>query len=249
MKNNIILFMKYVKLFESWLNEQDEPAGTTPKKEFSPAKSFETSVLDIQQKDIFTKNPEEGKKLLTSIVGRGVEKKSTDTKESTAVVVRPLAIEEMGIKKVLVKGMDSGSKLETLKLDNEGAFIKALDSLALDAKGIGDDAPKGFFIHTADTPENKIYWSAGEVKNGLSTQSAALVFLPREGNTKVNADGLLVDLPVVIVLGGKAKEATFGQLLALASTKFADASILDKADAGTKENLAASVFPSTEKTA
>ena len=34
--------MKYVKLFESWLNEQDEPAGTTPKKEFSPAKSFET---------------------------------------------------------------------------------------------------------------------------------------------------------------------------------------------------------------
>lgn len=241
--------MKYVKMFESWLNEQDEVAGTAPKKEFSPAKSFETPVLDIQQKDIFSKNPEEALKILRSVVGRGVEKKSTDTKESTAVVVRPLSIEEMGTKKVLVKGTAPGSNVETLKLADDAAFIKALDSLALDAKAIGTEAPKGFFIHTTDTPENKIYWSAGDVKNGLSTQAAALVFLPNEGFTKVNSDGLLVDLPVVIVTGGKAKEATFGQLLAMAASKFSDASILDKADAGTKENLAASVFPSTEKTA
>lgn len=241
--------MKYLKLFESWLNEQDE-AAATPKTEFSSSKSFATPVLDILQKDFYSaKNPDEMKKLLTSIVGRSVEKKSTDSKDSTAVNVRVLTVEEVQKKKALLKGNTASANLETLKLSDDAEFTKALDEIALDASGIGADAPKGYFIHTTDTPENKIYWEAGDVKNGISTQAAALVFMPNEGYTKVNPDGLLIDLPVVIVFGGKSKVTNFGQVLAIASTKFADASMLDKADAGTKDNLAANVFPSEEKKA
>jgi len=241
--------MKYLKLFESWLNEQDQ-AAAAPKVEFSPSKSFATPVLDILQKDFYSaKNPDEMRKLLTSIVGRGVEKKSTDSKDSTAVNVRVLAIEEVGSGKALLKGTAPGSNLETMKLPKEADFIKALDEIALDAKAIGDSAPKGFFMHTSDTPENKISWEAGDVKNGLSTQAASLVFFPNEGYTKVNPEGLLVELPIVIVFGGKSKVTNFGQLLAIAASKFSDVSMLDKADAGTKDNLAANVFPSEEKKA
>jgi hypothetical protein len=239
--------MKYLKLFESWLNEQDEAAT----KQFSPEKSFESPVLDILQKDFFSiKNPEQVTKVLKSVIGRGVEKKSVDTKESTAVTVKPLTVEELqqGKKKVLLKGTAPGSNLETLKLADDAEFMKALDEIALDAKGIGDSAAKGYFIHTSDTPENKLYWSTEDTKYGISTQAASIVFFPNEGFTKVNPEAPMVELPVVIVSGGKSKVGTFGQVLAMASSKFADASMLDKTDAGSVENLK-TIFPTEEKKA
>jgi len=239
--------MKYLKLFESWLNEQDEATA----KQFSPDKSFESPVLEILQKDFYSvKNPDQVTKVLRSVIGRGVEKKSVDTKESTAVTIKPLTVEEVqqGKKKVFVKGTAPGSNVETLKLADDAEFMKALDEIALDAKGVGDSAAKGYFIHTSDTPENKLYWSTEDTKNGISTQAASIVFFPNEGFTKVNPEAPMVELPVVIVSGGKSKVGTFGQVLAMASAKFADASMIDKTDAGSVENLK-TIFPTEEKKA
>jgi len=239
--------MKYLKLFESWLNEQDEAAT----KQFSPEKSFESPVLDILQKDFFSiKNPEQVTKVLKSVIGRGVEKKSVDTKESTAVTVKPLTVEEVqkGKKQLYVKGTAAGSNLELLKVADDSAFMKALNEIGLNADDVGENAAKGYFIHTSDTPENKLYWSTESTKYGISTQAASIVFFPNEGATGVNPEAPMVELPVVIVAGGKTKVGTFGQVLAMASSKFADASILDKADAGSVDNLK-TIFPSEEKKA
>ena len=239
--------MKYLKLFESWLNEQDE--ATT--KQFSPDKSFESPVLDILQKDFFSiKNPEQVTKVLKSVIGRGVEKKSVDTKESTAVTVKPLTVENVlkGKKQLYVKGTAAGSNEELLKVADDSAFMKDLNEIGLDADGAGESAAKGYFIHTSDTPENKLYWSTEAVKYGISTQAASIVFFPNEGYNKVNPEAPIVELPVVIVSGGKSKVGTFGQVLAMASAKFADASMLDKTDAGSVENLK-TIFPTEEKKA
>ena len=76
--------MKYVKLFENWLNEAEE--GSSSVKPFDSNKPSATLVVDITQEDLL-KNPKETHKILQSMFSRGMAKKDTpDVEESIKVI-------------------------------------------------------------------------------------------------------------------------------------------------------------------
>ena len=71
--------MKYIKLFENWLNEAEA-------KPFDANKPSETLVVDITQEDLL-KNPQETPKILQSMFNRGMAKMDKpDVEESVKVI-------------------------------------------------------------------------------------------------------------------------------------------------------------------
>ncbi len=74
--------MKYIKLFENWLNEADN----TGVKPFDPKKPEETLVVDISQEDLL-KDPNRTNRILQSIFSRAMAKKDApDVEESISVI-------------------------------------------------------------------------------------------------------------------------------------------------------------------
>jgi hypothetical protein len=75
--------MKYVKLFENWLNEAEE--GKSEVKPFDPKKPYETLVVDITNED-FAKSDKKQKIVIESILARCFDK--TEKVEESKVWIR-----------------------------------------------------------------------------------------------------------------------------------------------------------------
>jgi hypothetical protein len=235
--------MKYVKLFETWLNEADAPqqGAATPFK-IETAGTF--PVLSITQENLYGKGPEDLQKVLKSILERSLDKKSTLEGETNKVTLTSYMMNEFATPNgINIEGTKTKDK-QKLILSNNAEFKKGLDEIAIENDKT-DQQFASFFIYTSDTPENKLFWKS-DSGNGISTQSAAFVSFPKPTASVFKGDALAIDLPIFIVAGGKSKVITLGQLCALTTSKFADLSILDKKDVGTKEKLAANIFPEAQ---
>lgn len=228
--------MKYIKLFENWLNEADEI-------KFDPNKPEATPVTAITQGQLFGNGGADFEKNLKSLLARSFDKKETADAPSETVVVRGnFQLSELdGNKKGLrIKNTKEPDRELLVKLSPFNG-VETNDTLSKVGGDAKDTSLKVFLVHSKSVDDSKVYWKVEKTDEGISTASASIVIFPSAIENKEN---LAIDMPCVIITEGKVKYVTLGQICAFASTNFSKEGVamLDKSDSGKKESLAANVF-------
>ena len=220
--------MKYVKLFENWLNEAEE--GATEVKPFDPSKPFDTRIVDISNEDFSKANDEQKRVIIGSILAKCFDKseKVTDSK----IRVSFFTIDEMKT----VPGQDNTNNVKfTLKgEDGKAAFITCVNAGKIqDEKSLyvvsmgGEDILTGTYkdtIEQTNNPEKKriVLFSSG--KEGKPEDFVLSSNWTVYDHTKGAKETII--------------EATLGNVAAFATTKFANTAMLKDANAGNPKNLA-----------
>jgi len=220
--------MKYLKLFENWLNEAE--GATSEVKPFDPSKPFDTRIVDISNED-FTKADDEQKRVIIgSILAKCFDKseKVTDSK----IRVSFFTVTDFKT----VPGQDKTDNVRFTLKDKDGnaAFITCINAGKIqDAKSIyvvsmgGEDILGGSHKDTI------------EQTNNPEKKKIVLVSSDKAGKPEdfvLSSDWIVYDH----TKGAKETiiESTLGNIAAFATTKFANIAMLKNANAGNPKNLA-----------
>ena len=214
--------MKYVKLFENWLNEAEGEI-----KPFDPNKPFESRVVDITNED-FSQADEKQKRV---IIGSTLAKCFDKSEKVTDSKIRVTYFKVDGMKSV---GNTGDMYRFDLKSENgKSAFITCKDANKL------EDA-SAFYIITS--PEDEIV--TGTYKDEIKPKSGdtkRFILVSNDKGAKGD-DFVLNSNWIVYDFNKDAKETTFeatlGNVAALATTKLENVAILKDANAGKPESLA-----------
>ena len=222
--------MKYVKLFENWLNEAEE--GKSEVKPFDPKKPFETLVVDISNED-FEKSDKSQKSIIASILAKCFDK--NEKVEESKVMVRGY------------KATNDGSTVlgAQLKIENDketlSVSIKTKDKTFLDK--IGNFSEKPCFLVTKIDSFN--HNDNGYLNKSKSESIPVILVFPEDGGDPkdfvLNSKCLIYNHN--LVAENKEKnffEGTIGSLAAWSADQFKFASIdkLKDTNAGKPQNIA-----------
>jgi hypothetical protein len=151
---------KYVKLFENWLNEDENKQNE--QKPFNPDKPSLTNVLLIKTEDI-EKNPQKDGEIIESIVDRIASKMG---EKNTTVNVFKYYMGEPDYKNglfPLFKNAEDTNKQVIWKPFSEGGETKGLLPFA---SGKGPQEPKGnFYLETYVIPMAEDWKMQGDILN------------------------------------------------------------------------------------
>jgi hypothetical protein len=219
--------MKYVKLFENWLNEAEE--GKSEVKPFDPKKPFETLVVDISQDDIMGVDGKDVRKTLDNILAKCISKS-----EKTSGSVPNLTVnrydwtdwELRGSIPTLILRSSDGS-VYTVKLPQKSTdFVK-------DLRAGADFDETVFYVSLYEGDD----W-VNDKMNILAKPKTFLIF----GLGPLSSKDFLLNVEcTVISLDEKMSfmsKATLGSICAFATTKFENIATLSDKQAGTPQNIA-----------
>lgn len=240
-KLKLVNVMKYVKLFENWLNEADEV-------KFDASKPEATPVTSITQKDLFGSGVKDIEKNLKSILSRSLDKTETSDKPSESVTVKSgMTLVGFDGKGMRVKEGNAPGSAELLVKVVGFNKVQTNDLLGKIGTDVEDDSARVFVIYGKGVDESKVYWKEEKVDQGISTASASILILPKEPQ---KGDDPAITMQGVIISQGKPRLVNLGQVCAFASTNFSKEGVamLDKEDSGKKESLMATVFKGSGET-
>ena len=215
--------MKYLKLFENWLNEAEGSA-----KIFDPSKPNETLVVDITKEELLS---DENK---VAIIIQSLLSKAFDKTEK---ITSP----KISVQKFTAYDYPTAAGGFYLKLSDktqtEGQYRVFLAKKAASELSLSDMTELKDPVYLV-TLENKKDWVDEKLKINMDAKTF-LLFKDPEDNTKDEDFALNTTWQVV---GGEKKDeavsCTLGQILALASTKLENSSILKDAKSGTPQSIA-----------
>jgi len=221
--------MKYVKLFENWLNEAEE--GKSEVKPFDPKKPGETLVVDITSLDF---NQDDGKyssRIMGSILGKCV-KKNEKEKDSELTIIK-FNIEEIRIPQYLKtatifvkEGRASGvSKTIKMIIPND-LNLQEGDSVYYISKYSGEDwVSETGYPNILKKPKTFLFFPSG-----MSGDSSGNGFCLYEEGHLINWSDPKESIQAI--------KTTLGGICAFATSNFENLAILKDANAGKPQNIA-----------
>jgi hypothetical protein len=215
--------MKYVKLFENWLNEAEE--GKSEVKPFDPNKPEETLVVDITQNDLREGDIQKNLGILLSKCIDKTEKKDNPNSN-------------LNFQSYTLKGISWKGDIATLELELKGGNTNYLElnqnlkNVAGNLKNNYEDS-EAFYVSLYEGED----WINDKKYIKRKPKSFLIIGL---SNPEVN-DFALNSESMVITLDEKmsfASKTTLGTICAFATTKFENIAELSNKQAGTPQNIA-----------
>lgn len=221
--------MKYLQLFESWLNEEGQ---------FNKSKPRETPVLEILQKDLYADKPRRTRWAMLSMLSRSLQKNKDkfDPNSDTVSMSGDFQLKSVEDALITIKTEGDDDSLSVKMNAKKNAVIKAIEWIGGEISG--DDLTKSSIVMLVKDVDASGLFS-GKKEEIVSTKVGTLVIMP---NKPKKPEDLAINMSVVVVAQEKAKIVTLGQLCAYASTKFTDFSKLEDKNSGTKEVLAKGIL-------
>lgn len=214
--------MKYLKLFENWLNEAEE--GKSEVKPFDPKKPGETLVVDIDGNDFSIDDSKYTSRIIASMLGRCVKKDEKGTDPELTVIKMKIdevtsqgqALSIMYVKEANVNVAHKIRMIIPNELSNlENTYVYYISKNASD-DWVND---KGFI---SKQPKTFLVFDTGGIEEGFVLDREFTVV--DWSNNKTN----LVE-PIKTTLGG---------ICALATTNFDNLAVLKDANAGKPQSIA-----------
>jgi hypothetical protein len=218
--------MKYLQLFENWLNEAE--TGKSEAKPFDPSKPYMALVVDITKEQLFVDETKTAR-VIDSLLSRAFDK--TEKVSSSKILVQ----------KFTAYDYRPASGGFYLKLSNrtqtEGQYRVFLAKTAANELGLSDMTSLKDPVYLV-TLEDKQDWVDEKFKISIDAKTY-LLFKDPEDEGKKEDFALNTKWQVV---GGQTKDeaisCTLGQILALASTKLENSAMLKDSKAGTPQSIA-----------
>jgi hypothetical protein len=218
--------MKYLQLFENWLNEAE--TGKSEAKPFDPSKPNDTLVVDITKDQLFGDETKTAS-ILQSLLSKAFDK--TEKVSSPKVSVQKFTAYDY-------PPTPGGFYLKlSNKTQTEGQYRVFLTKKAANELGLSDmtDLKDPVYLVTL---ENKQDWVDEKFKISIDAKTYLLFKDPEDEGKK---DDLALNTKWQVV-GGQTKDeaisCTLGQILALASTKLENSAMLKDSKAGTPQSIA-----------
>lgn len=211
--------MKYLKLFENWLNEEE----ASESKPFSPDKPWETFTFDISNEDIF-KNSEKIGIIVKSILSKSFDKQ--ELKESNSVSVITLYPYDFSAdsKAIVLYSKPSGQGDKyTIKTADASKFGQKLTQLGVTVNDFKDN--QVIYLVTLGNNNN---WKDGDNNIKLEQKN---FFIFADSKPQDEKQSLESEWIVVTDLANPMK-TTLGQIAAFSSTKFENVAMLKDKSAG-----------------
>jgi hypothetical protein len=234
-KENFNNRMKYLKLFEYWINEEEEV-------KFDKANPDVTPILKLTQSHLYGVQPKDTEPVLKSILNKSFN--SIETSE------RPLTDVKVFGYYHLLEFRNGGIKLTNEKMPNREFLVKTpnydrykveeeFNKIPLD---LDDPNARVYVVSPTTFSDTNIFWKSVEFE-GISTFEACVIILPP---TPKNIQGYAIDAPVIIITNGKPVYVTIGQIVTFASKKFTKENFqnLLKPETGKRDYLMTNIFKS-----
>jgi hypothetical protein len=225
--------MKYLQLFENWLNEAEAA--------FDIKKPRLTPVLKILQKDLYSGDTRKLRWAILSMLSRSLQKNKDKFDKDSDTVSKGDDFELLKVEDAKITLWLNDSEECYVKMNaKKDAIIKALEWIGGEISG--DDLKKSCIVTVlSEAGAGNIYY--GKKEENISTKSSVLLIIP---NKPKAPEELAINLSAVVVAQDKAKIVTLGQLCAYAASKFTDFTLLEKKDSGTKDALAKEILKGEE---
>lgn len=215
--------MKYLKLFENWLNEDESTA-----KAFDPKKPYGTLVVDITKEDLFADETKTAR-VIDSLLSRAFDK--TEKISSSKVSVQKFTAYDYA-----PSGGGFYLKLSN-KTQTEGQYRVFLSKKAANELTLSDMTSLKDPVYLV-TLEDKQDWVDEKLKINIDAKTYLLFKDPEDEGKN---DDFAINSKWQVV-GGQTKDeaisCTLGQILALASTKLENSAMLKDTKSGTPQSIA-----------
>lgn len=225
--------MKYLKLYEHWLNEAET-------LKFDLAKPDVFPITDLTQLNLYGVKPKD-----TEIVLKSILSKSFNSVETSEVPLDTVKIYGFYHLKEFKNG---GLVITNEKIPNREFLIKTPDISRADVEvefnklpmRLDDKDARVYVVAPTAINDSLIFWKSAKAE-GISTLNASVIILPPKPK---NIQGFAIDAPGIIIHYGKIHFITIGQLITFASKKFSkEASVnLGLPEIGKREFLVANIF-------
>jgi hypothetical protein len=241
--------MKYVKLFENWLNEAEE--GKSEDGNFDPKKPWASSLLDLTKTDVF-KSAKLGdeythellEKFIPSVICKGIEKKqslsSCDQYEANMVSLSFGATldgkmnKETGKNSKYIQLGSLGDKLTFLltNVEKEGTLLKIIKNM---------EVGNWMLMVYPKSKKSSIFVPKKDNKDEVYCDLKDLILvefpdLESSGDIVTDTNLVITDKNVV------QQQTTVGNLCSYASSNFENVAMLKDKEYGNDEYLASNVF-------
>jgi len=194
--------MKYLKLFEYWLNEAEEVNFDLNNPDVTP-------LTHLTQKHLYGVKPKD-----TEIVLKSILNKSFNAKETSETPLDDIKV--FGFYHLL-EYKNGGIKLTHERLPNREFLVKTPDydrakveeqfnKIPLE---LNDYNARVYVISPTSVSDTRIFWKSTGFE-GISTFEACVIILPPAPK---NIQGLAIDMPAIIITNGKPVYATLGQIV------------------------------------
>ncbi len=232
--------MKYIKLFESWLNEVDEKTynseaaiqvksddvinGKSEMKPFDPKKPDETLVVDIDGFDLSVDDSKYASRIIASILGRCVKKDEKGNDPELTVIrmkIDDVQRPNQGLATIFLKD-GSGSDFKRIQMIipselsvEENTYVYYISKYTSD-DWVND---KGLILHK---PKTFLVFDTGGIEEGFAlNREFTIIDWSKESK----------NLPEPI-------KTTLGGICALATTNFENLAILKDTNEAKPQNIA-----------
>ena len=227
--------MRYLKLYEKWLNEATELKFDLTKPDVFP-------ITKLTQGNLYGFKPKD-----TEIVLRSILSKSFNSVETTEVPLNTINVTGFFH---IVEFKNGGLILTNEKMVNREFLVKLPEKTRADVDAefkkiplnIDDKEARVYLVRPSSINDSMVFWKASEAE-GISTMYASIIILPPKPK---NIQGFAVDAPAIIINYGIPYYVTLGQIITFASKKFSRESSVNLKipELGKREYLVANIFKS-----
>jgi hypothetical protein len=227
--------MRYLKLYEKWLNEATELKFDLMKPDVFP-------ITKLTQGNLYGFKPKD-----TEIVLRSILSKSFNSVETTEVPLNTINVTGFFH---IVEFKNGGLILTNEKMVNREFLVKLPEKTREDVEtefkkiplNIDDKEARVYLVRPSSINDSMVFWKASEAE-GISTMYASIIILPPK---PTNIQGFAVDAPAILINYGIPYYVTLGQIVTFASKKFSRESAVNLRypELGKREYLVANVFKS-----
>lgn len=230
--------MKYIKIYESWLNEAESAKFDANKPQTYP-------MLKLTQGELYTGNEENLRKTLASLYSRGVEKKEVSETDPYGVVnFFNLKITSIDAKKSVMNFKFAQSKQDvsiTTPLKVTAGFTSIMDEMGYDIKSESglEKIKNVFLIYPKTIDKSKVISKSEDGSVKVSTESAIILFLPTEPYDK---EDLAINLDSLCIAKGEARDCVIGQSSAYIALEYKVPGALSSTQYGDDKFFSKTIF-------
>ena len=232
--------MKYIKVYESWVNEAESAKFDVNKPQAYP-------MLKLTQGELYTGNEENLRKTLASLYSRSIEKKEVSETDPYGVVnVFNIKITGIDDKKSLLYFKFASAKKDVTIQTEIKNYTTLYNGLQREDFGydIKSDAGRekiknAYLIYPKDTDKSKVITKSEDGNVIVLTESSIIVFLPPK---PYDEEELAIDLDAICIAKKEKKGCIVGQTCSYISFKLGPLGTLSSTNLGDEKFFANKIF-------
>lgn len=230
--------MKYIKIYESWLNEAESAKFDANKPQTYP-------MLKLTQGELYTGNEENFRKTLASLYSRGIEKKEVSETDPYGVVnFFNLKITSIDAKKSLISFKFAKAQQDvsiTTEVNVTPGLSNRMAKWGCDIKSESEleKMKNVFLVYPKSVDKSKVITKSEDGSVKVSTEFAIILILPGE---PYNKKDLAISADSLCIAKGEPKYNYLGQSSSYIALDFKVPGTLTATNLGDKKYFANKIF-------